>query len=225
MNPEDLRHVAELAQTALERSPSSPEAFLASACADEQHLAEAQSITRAAATVDAMLGSLCAEAHGARHCRAGDMLGHYEVIERLGAGGMGEVFRVRDVALGRSAALKRPPMRFTSELRRRLLLEAEASAKLQHPAIATFYETGEWEGEAFIAMEFVAGDTLRARLTAGAAGCITPLQRCRTIILTGRSGLTIGESLNVRRCAPVWVRFPPPALRPASRGFLRGSQG
>ncbi len=180
MNSEELRYIAELAQTALERAPSAPETFVASACTNEQHIADAQTLTRAAATVGAMLESLDVGAEGAKHCGAGEMLGHYEVVEWLGAGGMGEVFRVRDVALGRSAALKRLPTRFTSELRRRLLLEAEASAKLQHPAIATFYETGEWQGEAFIAMEFVAGDTLRARLNAGA--------------------LPIEEALRVARC-------------------------
>ena len=147
MNSEELRYIAELAQTALERAPSAPETFVAYACTNEQHIADAQTLTRAAATVGAMLESLDVEAEGAKHCRAGEMLGHYEVVEWLGAGGMGEVFRVRDVALGRSAALKRLPTR---------------------------------QGEAFIAMEFVAGDTLRARLNAG--------------------GLPIEEALRVARC-------------------------
>ncbi len=97
----------------------------------------------------------------------GQRLGHYDLISWLGAGGMGEVFRARDTALGRDAALKLIPRRFTPAMRLRLLREAEASAKLQHPAIATFYEAGEDAGEAFIAMEFVEGVTLRRRLANG----------------------------------------------------------
>jgi serine/threonine-protein kinase len=98
----------------------------------------------------------------------GRTIAHYQVEERLGAGGMGEVYRARDLALGRPAALKLLPEDFSPALRARLLREAWASARLQHPAIATFYEAGEHEGLAFIAMEYVAGQTLRARLRSGA---------------------------------------------------------
>jgi serine/threonine-protein kinase len=106
--------------------------------------------------------------HQARRSVTRQIIGHYELIEWLGAGGMGEVFRARDLALGRDAALKRLPQRFTPELRLRLLREAEACAKLQHPAIATFYEAGVEGGETFIAMEYVQGHTLRTRLANGA---------------------------------------------------------
>jgi tetratricopeptide (TPR) repeat protein/TolB-like protein/predicted Ser/Thr protein kinase len=102
-----------------------------------------------------------------RRPAVGQRLAHYDLVGWLGAGGMGEVFRARDTALGRDAALKLIPRRFTRALRVRLLREAEASAKLQHPAIATFYEAGEDGGEAFIAMEFVKGETLRKRLAEG----------------------------------------------------------
>ena len=182
MNPEDLRRVTELVQSALERSPACPETFLASVCMSEQQVADAQTLTRVAATAGVVLASRCQHAEGTQACRAGDTLAHYEIVEWLGAGGMGEVFKARDVALGRSAALKRLPARFTPDLRRRLLLEAESSAKLQHPAIATFYETGEWEGEAFIAMEFVAGETLRTRLNAGAVPSDEALRIARCLL-------------------------------------------
>lgn len=93
---------------------------------------------------------------------------HYVLERLLGSGGMGEVHLARDLALGRLAALKILPRGFDPSQRRRLLEEARISARLQHPAIATFYEAGEEDGEAFIAMEYVAGETLRARLTRGA---------------------------------------------------------
>ncbi|HET7746983.1 MAG TPA: serine/threonine-protein kinase, partial [Vicinamibacteria bacterium] len=98
----------------------------------------------------------------------GRTLGHYRLEARLGAGGMGEVFRARDVALGRPAALKLLPRTLSQDLRARLRREAEAVARLQHPAIATFYETGEEDDETFIAMECVQGTTLRERLRGGA---------------------------------------------------------
>jgi len=97
----------------------------------------------------------------------GRTLAHYLVEEQLGAGGMGEVYRARDLALDRTVALKVLPAGVGPELQARLLREAQASARLQHPGIATFYETGDAEGRAFIVMEYVSGRTLRQTLAAG----------------------------------------------------------
>jgi serine/threonine-protein kinase len=80
---------------------------------------------------------------------------------------MGEVYRARDLALGREAALKLLPRQFTAQLRMLLVREAEACSRLQHPAIATFYEAGQAGGETFIAMEYVEGQTLRRRCQLG----------------------------------------------------------
>ena len=80
---------------------------------------------------------------------------------------MGEVFLARDLALGRIAAVKVLASSLTDEARARLFREAQACARLQHPAIATFFESGESDGVAFLAMEFVAGETLRDRLRRG----------------------------------------------------------
>jgi TolB-like protein/Tfp pilus assembly protein PilF/predicted Ser/Thr protein kinase len=97
----------------------------------------------------------------------GERLSHYLIEERLGKGGMGEVFLARDLALGRPAAIKILPTDFSPELRRRLLSEAEASRRLQHPGIATFFEAGSSGATDFIAMEYVRGETLRKRLRGG----------------------------------------------------------
>jgi len=94
----------------------------------------------------------------------GRVISHYRVEALLGAGGMGVVYSARDLALGRMAALKVLPNVFTPGIRERLLLEADASSRLQHPAIATYYESGDLAGTAFIAMELVSGQTLRQRL-------------------------------------------------------------
>jgi TolB-like protein/tetratricopeptide (TPR) repeat protein len=80
---------------------------------------------------------------------------------------MGEVFLARDLALGRPAAIKLLAQPVDPDLQSRLRREAEACARLQHPAIATFYEAGEASGSVFLAMEFVAGKTLRERLERG----------------------------------------------------------
>ena len=97
----------------------------------------------------------------------GRKLSHYVIERRLAEGGMGEVFLARDAALGRPTAIKVLPPSFEPELRRRLVREAEASRRLQHPGIATFYEAGESDGITWIAMEYVRGDTLRQRLRGG----------------------------------------------------------
>jgi serine/threonine protein kinase/Flp pilus assembly protein TadD len=97
----------------------------------------------------------------------GQTLSHYLIESTLGEGGMGAVYLARDLALGRSAALKVVANTLDPELRERLLREAEAGARLQHPAIATFYESSAGDAGSFIAMEYVRGRTLRERLQSG----------------------------------------------------------
>ena len=81
---------------------------------------------------------------------------------------MGEVYRARDLALGRTAAIKLIASDGDVAMRERLVREAESSARLQHPAIATFFEGGVDGRVAWLALEFVAGETLRTRLARGA---------------------------------------------------------
>jgi len=97
----------------------------------------------------------------------GRIVSHYRLEEFLGAGGMGEVYRATDVALGRQAAVKLLRPGVGGEIRARLLQEANAAAHLTHPAIAQFFDTGVADGVDFLAMEFVEGTSLRARLQPG----------------------------------------------------------
>jgi eukaryotic-like serine/threonine-protein kinase len=93
---------------------------------------------------------------------SGSQFGSYAIIERLGAGGMGEVYRARDIRLERDVALKvLPETLATTDFRRRFLQEAKAAASVAHPNIAHVYEMGDESGTCFIAMEFVEGETLR----------------------------------------------------------------
>ena len=96
-------------------------------------------------------------------------LAHYRIISRLGAGGMGEVYRARDEQLDRDVAVKVLPASSFDDptARARLVREARAAAALNHPNICTVYEVGEADGQAYIAMELVEGRTLSALLYAG----------------------------------------------------------
>ena len=92
----------------------------------------------------------------------GRTIGHYEVIEKIGEGGMGAVYRARDIHLDRSVALKMLPggSVANAERRRRFALEARAASALNHPNIITIYDIDVADGVDFIAMEYVAGQTL-----------------------------------------------------------------
>ncbi|MFI4947064.1 MAG: serine/threonine-protein kinase, partial [Burkholderiales bacterium] len=91
-------------------------------------------------------------------------MGAFEVLAPLGAGGMGEVYRARDLRLGREVALKvLPAERLADESRRlRFVQEAKAASALSHPHIVTVHEVGSSDGTDFIVMEYVPGPTLDA---------------------------------------------------------------
>jgi serine/threonine protein kinase/tetratricopeptide (TPR) repeat protein len=102
----------------------------------------------------------------------GDTLSHYRILERLGSGGMGEVYRADDLRLGRTVALKMLRGDGGDDGMRRLLAEARAASALNHPNIAVVYETNEAEYEGrrigYIAMEYVEGTSLASLVRQGA---------------------------------------------------------
>ncbi len=96
----------------------------------------------------------------------GDRVGRFEVLSRLGAGGMGEVFLARDARLGRDVAIKfvRPDVAAGDEALRRFEREARAVAALHHPNIVTIHDIADHDGAPYIVMEYVEGATLRAHV-------------------------------------------------------------
>src|SRR5215471_13080183 len=100
----------------------------------------------------------------------GQKLGRYEVISKLGEGGMGEVYLARDTRLDRRVALKILPDEVAADPDRMMRFEQEARAAsgLNHPNIITIYEVDRSGSTSFIASEFIDGSTLRARLGAHA---------------------------------------------------------
>src|SRR2546425_11361445 len=97
---------------------------------------------------------------------AGTKLGRYEIRSKVGEGGMGEVYLAEDTQLGRRVAIKLlPPETLSDEqARMRLVREAQAAAKLDHPNICAIYEVSEEDSRSFIAMQYVEGETLDARM-------------------------------------------------------------
>jgi eukaryotic-like serine/threonine-protein kinase len=100
----------------------------------------------------------------------GRIIGHYRVLDKIGSGAMGEVFRARDERLGRDVALKliRPASSDNPDHLRRFELEARAAAALNHPNIVAIYDVGFSDGTPYIVCELLEGKTLRKRLAEGA---------------------------------------------------------
>lgn len=126
---------------------------------------------------------------------AGKIVGDYELLEELGRGGMGVVYKARQISLGRTVALK---MILRGELASdtdiiRFRAETEAAARLDHPHIVPLYEVGEYDGRPFFSMKFVEGETLSRKLAEGplspraAAEILYPV--CRAIAAAHEQGI------------------------------------
>src|ERR1022692_3273968 len=159
------KRVEALYQAALAQPPEERAAFLLQACPDDPQLrGEVQSLLDQQA--DFFLES--APLSAIKALSAGAKLGNFEIVELLGRGGMGEVWRARDARLKRDVAIKVLPAGLTRYPDRiaRFEREARAAATLTHPNICVIHEVGAHEGQPFIVMEFLEGHTLKHRIGA-----------------------------------------------------------
>jgi serine/threonine protein kinase/Tol biopolymer transport system component len=194
MSADRQRQIEELCHAALERDASDRAAFLRDACAGDEALRqEVESLLRYEDVGDRFLERPAIEevevarivndrSESIANLR-GRRLGVYQIQARIGAGGMGDVYRARDTKLGRDVAIKVLPPAFTRSADRRARFEREARllAALNHPHIAQVYGFEESEGIAALVMELVPGDTLDTIVHAGGLRLANALALARQI--------------------------------------------
>ena len=164
-----FEEVERLLHEALEKPVEERSAFLVQACPEDEGLRrEVESLLGMESQAGPFLEVPALEAASrdlageATQMPVGKVLGVYQVLSLLGAGGMGVVYKARDTRLNRSVAIKVLPADQASDpdRKRRFIQEARAASALNHPNIITIYDIGSENGIDFIVMEYVAGKTL-----------------------------------------------------------------
>lgn len=165
MNSERWTKVEQIFHGALERDAESRDAFLETACGEDDELRmEVESLLAQVGSTDEFLEPSIHDRDSEIHF--GRRIGNYQVRSLLGAGGMGEVYRAHDHRLGRDVALKILPVEFVRDPARlaRFRREARTLALLNHPNIAAIYGIEESENEVYLVLELVEGETLQGPL-------------------------------------------------------------
>jgi Tol biopolymer transport system component/predicted Ser/Thr protein kinase len=168
MTPERWQQIDKLLGQALEQEPERRAAFLDQACAGDEELhREVASLLQAHGQAGSRLSSPAFELAGRQSADSqqtlmGQRLGHYQILFRLGEGGMGIVYKARDQHLDRFVAIKVLPPELVADpdRKRRFVQEAKAASALNHPNIITIHDIASDNGRDFIVMEYVEGKTL-----------------------------------------------------------------
>ncbi len=168
---DNWHQVREIFDSALNRAPDERNEYVHKACGEDKSLlAEVESLLSSLGSADSFLEepavARVADLIETKKLEKGTSFGHYEIIDAIGAGGMGEVYLAFDSKLERQVALKvlRDKAADDDESIRRFIQEAKAASALNHPNILTVYEIGEFENCRYIATEFIKGITLRERM-------------------------------------------------------------
>ena len=172
MTPEAWKRVKALAIEAWEQPAAERIRYVTAASAGDEAL-KREVLSLVTAMVDAEgrfeVPATVPDDHAPAAILTGRRIGAYEVLARIGEGGMGEVYKARDTRLDRIVALKVLPARASTDpaSRERMAREARAAAALSHPHICTIYDIGSQDGIDYLVMEFVDGETLSTRLAHG----------------------------------------------------------
>jgi len=177
MNPERWQEVDKLFEQALDHQPEMRGVFLDEACQGDAALRrEVESLLASDRQAENFLESpvleVAAEAMATQGppSLVGRVLGAYQILSALGAGGMGEVYKAKDTRLNRTVAIKILPRHLSerANLRQRFEREAKATASLNHPRICALYDIGREDGIDFLVIEYLEREILAARLGKGA---------------------------------------------------------
>ncbi|MBT8335167.1 MAG: tetratricopeptide repeat protein [Gemmatimonadetes bacterium] len=195
--------VQEVFENAVELPDEAVEAFLSGIASGEPDVAaEVRSLLvahREAGPLDDLHGRVTASVTGVSTSAEGlegQTVLQYEVLERLGGGGMGVVYKAKDARLGRVVTLKflSTHLLTSEEAKQRFLIEAQAAGALDHPNLCTIHEIGETEdGLLFIAMAFYSGDSLRRRIDSG----LMPVEEALSIAAQMCRGLAFAAQNDV----------------------------
>ncbi|HEY3841152.1 MAG TPA: serine/threonine-protein kinase [Bryobacteraceae bacterium] len=189
MKSDHWRQIEQLYHEARERVPGERDRFLHEACADETVRGEVESLLACEVQAEGYLETPALEvtaealAEGRARSMLGRVLGHYQIVAFLGAGGMGEVYRARDSRIERDVAIKVLPPGVAGHPERLQLFEQEARAAgaINHPNILTIHDVGVQDGGPYVVYELLEGTTLRDTLRKGALSRRKALDYARQI--------------------------------------------